>query len=1249
VVALLLCSLIGRSQIFQYPNPGAYGQGMHRFVPDSVLYVPTGCGAPSGIASLNSYGFTGFGQKIRQAALYADTCGHKVYWFDWTDSSWNEFGGGGLSPSDTTGKWFSWGYRSHDSVYFCKNTTCTFIYKDSVGSGGTDSAIAALYGLKEIVSGTTRYFYVDSFAVESRQRGLKIADSLAVVFNASLALKKDKSDSAINSASYTSRGWLYHVIDSLSGITDFTDYHSTGATGIPLLVVSTSGSHTGVNIPKIRDSTVTIIAGDSGVTIATHDSISANALQTKYRTDTMRNRIDTSLDNKMKNYGGAPGQLQGLAASIPSAASYPAGTTYLATDTKVLYRNNGSSWDAIGGGGGLPSSLNTGHIFMGDNSGTAKDTTLIQDQPSNGILPIPLSETKMLAFAEGTNASSSATNYSYSSVDSVLYRFSTTRAGVSPSTEYGGWLANSTSGDSLQIWTPLGVVFGDSQAEGHPNLHGPLHWLLAGVPQNTYNYAYPDSPGTLSWHLRLRTNYPWLNMGIGGQTSTQCLQRMYRDVLAMTSNPNDGRGTKTMSHRPVVAVIIAGINDFNGGISPETTVSNLEEMAALCQAYGIKAVFLNLPGDAINSQGMLRQIAYVNGKLRQGVLSPYNAAVVDYNAWWNDSTYKTDVGYDNIHHTSLIFDDIHPSKVGYDSLSAYIMRQGNIPILTKMVFINELDPSGFSGYSRPHDITIASVPYTITKSTDTISITSPLPSDSIWVKVISSTNVTGTSYSGFSSILYYLENNPNNYVYYTKRGHYQGGRKIEPVLTALNIKAPDFNAGRSIFSLNFADGTPIMNIRAGTGSSTLYTGNDTITGSLVVNGSIIPIRASATSIGNILGNFQIGNTTAATQTGYGMGLVNSAVRFDATGGFANNDAYLFSYWATAGNVTSSNGNSNALRLAYNYGNLTGIKDTISQLRLNPTINNTNTTSQGNTINGIVYSPIVSNQGGAGLVGFKNTIGNNYWNTQGGRTVIGSEGSSNWNGALEINSTKRGFLPPSMTTAQRDSMGCVSSVVITGGSWTVAPVLTLTTPGIGTGAVVNCYISSGTSLSADVVEGGYNYVPGTAVTGAFSGGTGSGGTITVNVSGPRNGMIIYNSTIDSLQLKTPSGWVDLGTAVFGAHIAPYTVSAGTNVSAVTAGDMRYTIVDSIVTVNVRGSWDVTTAGSSSTINITLPVTCSSYPSGEGSYVGSGAWYSAGSTDIVPIIALMNSSTNVQLVCKPPVTSSTAFNATFIYHQ
>src|SRR5579872_4803415 len=101
IVALLLCSILGRAQIIQYPNPGAYGQGMHRFVPDSTLYFPTGCGAPSGIASLNSYGFSGFGQKIRQAAIYADTCGNHVYWFNWTDSSWRKLDTVGSGGSGT--------------------------------------------------------------------------------------------------------------------------------------------------------------------------------------------------------------------------------------------------------------------------------------------------------------------------------------------------------------------------------------------------------------------------------------------------------------------------------------------------------------------------------------------------------------------------------------------------------------------------------------------------------------------------------------------------------------------------------------------------------------------------------------------------------------------------------------------------------------------------------------------------------------------------------------------------------------------------------------------------------------------------------------------------------------------------------------------------------------------------------------------------------------------------------------------
>lgn len=92
---LLLCALQSHAQIFQYPNPGTYGTGEHRRVIDSVLYLPTGCGAPTGIAGLHSYGFNGAGQLIRQIAIYGDTCGHNVYWFDPSDTTWVELGAGG--------------------------------------------------------------------------------------------------------------------------------------------------------------------------------------------------------------------------------------------------------------------------------------------------------------------------------------------------------------------------------------------------------------------------------------------------------------------------------------------------------------------------------------------------------------------------------------------------------------------------------------------------------------------------------------------------------------------------------------------------------------------------------------------------------------------------------------------------------------------------------------------------------------------------------------------------------------------------------------------------------------------------------------------------------------------------------------------------------------------------------------------------------------------------------------------------
>lgn len=77
----------------QYQTNPAYGTINKRGTFDSTLFIPTGCGAPSGIASLKSV-------FRKQAAKYYDTCAGKEYTFNPKDSSWKETGGTSLYTQD---------------------------------------------------------------------------------------------------------------------------------------------------------------------------------------------------------------------------------------------------------------------------------------------------------------------------------------------------------------------------------------------------------------------------------------------------------------------------------------------------------------------------------------------------------------------------------------------------------------------------------------------------------------------------------------------------------------------------------------------------------------------------------------------------------------------------------------------------------------------------------------------------------------------------------------------------------------------------------------------------------------------------------------------------------------------------------------------------------------------------------------------------------------------------------------------
>ncbi len=72
---------------------------------------------------------------------------------------------------------------------------------------------------------------------------------------------------------------------------------------------------------------------------------------------------------------------------------------------------------------------------------------------------------------------------------------------------------------------------------------------------------------------------PYVNRGIGGQTTGQMLGRMKADVIDL---------------KPAVVVILAGTNDLARGVASETIKNNLAMIAALAEAAGIAPVFSSI-------------------------------------------------------------------------------------------------------------------------------------------------------------------------------------------------------------------------------------------------------------------------------------------------------------------------------------------------------------------------------------------------------------------------------------------------------------------------------------------------------------------------------------------------------------------------------------------------------------------------------------------------------------------------------
>ena len=141
---------------------------------------------------------------------------------------------------------------------------------------------------------------------------------------------------------------------------------------------------------------------------------------------------------------------------------------------------------------------------------------------------------------------------------------------------------------------------------------------------------------------------PYINRGIGGQTTPQMLVRFRSDVIAL---------------KPKVVVILAGTNDIAGNTGPSTLEmieDNLASMAELARANGIKVVMSSvLPVyDYLWKPGLkpAPKIIALN-KWMKDYAGKHGAIYLDYHSAMSDARGGM--------RSELTHDGVHPNEAGY--------------------------------------------------------------------------------------------------------------------------------------------------------------------------------------------------------------------------------------------------------------------------------------------------------------------------------------------------------------------------------------------------------------------------------------------------------------------------------------------------------------------------------------------------------------------------------------------------------
>ena len=150
---------------------------------------------------------------------------------------------------------------------------------------------------------------------------------------------------------------------------------------------------------------------------------------------------------------------------------------------------------------------------------------------------------------------------------------------------------------------------------------------------------------------------PYVNRGIGGQTTPQMLVRFQQDVVAL---------------HPAAVVILAGTNDVAGNTGPSTVEMAedcLRSMVSIAEANGIKVIFGS-------------QLPVVDFPWRRGLepaerlkaLSAWEREYAAAHAMQYVDYYAVLAGADGAFRAGLSVDGVHPTAKGYELMAPVVEK-----------------------------------------------------------------------------------------------------------------------------------------------------------------------------------------------------------------------------------------------------------------------------------------------------------------------------------------------------------------------------------------------------------------------------------------------------------------------------------------------------------------------------------------------------------------------------------------------